>query len=279
MRLIADSGSTKTFWALVQNGKQEKIIQTQGLNPYFTSRKMIYDILHNELVHNLASDTITHIYFYGAGCSTEKNNGLIRDQLQRFFREAKIEVFHDILGAARALFGRKKGIACILGTGCNSCFYNGAEVITKVPSLGYLFGDEGSGSYLGKKLLLKYLKNDLPEQIRISFDKKYSYSLEDILNSLYNKPFPNRFLASLSLFLKEHTDDPFIHDLIYFSFIEFIKAHIAKYDHYDTYPVGFIGSIAYYYRDILHEATASAALSVSKILQTPVEGLIEYHTT
>lgn len=278
MILISDSGSTKTLWSLIQNGKQDKVIQTQGLNPYFTPPELMQDIIHNELIHKILSTDISHIYFYGAGCSTEKNNALIRNQLQHFFREAHIEVFHDILGAGRALFGREQGIACILGTGCNSCFFDGEEVFPQIPSLGYLYGDEGAGSYLGKEFLGRYLQNELPEQIKTAFDNRYHYTLEDILNSLYNKPFPNRFLASFSLFLKGHLEDPYIYDLIYQSFIKFIQVHIIKYDQYGSYPIGFIGSIAYQYQEVLHEAAQSYALSLSKILQTPLEGLVEYHS-
>ncbi len=277
MRLIADSGSTKTFWALVQHDKKEKVIQTQGLNPYFTSPELMREIIHDELVHNLVCNDITHIYFYGAGCSTEKKNSLISEQLKHFFREAQIEIFHDIQGAARALFGNGEGIACILGTGCNSCFYDGTEVFSKIPSLGYLFGDEGAGSNLGKKLVERYLKNKLPEKIKALFDETYNLSLEEILTALYNKPFPNRFLASFSPFLNDHIKDPYIHDLIYSSFIEFIEAHVEKYDNYASYQTGFIGSIAYFYQEILHEAATAKRLTISKILRTPVEGLVEYH--
>ncbi len=278
MVLVADSGSTKTFWALIQDGIQEKVIQTQGMNPYFTSSEMMREILQEELILRLTCDDVTHIYFYGAGCSTEKNNELISTQIQRYFQEAQIEVFHDILGAARALFGKAKGIACILGTGCNSCFYDGEDVFAGVPSLGYLFGDEGAGSNLGKKLIGRYLKDELPETLKAAFIKRYNFSLEDILNALYNKPFPNRFLASFSLFLKDHMEDPYVYDLIYTSFIEFIEAHIIKYDRYTTHPVGFIGSIAFQYSEILLQATQSKGITVSKILQEPMEGLVEYHT-
>ena len=171
------------------------------------------------------------------------------------------------------------GIACILGTGCNSCFYDGQDVFTKVPSLGYLFGDEGSGSYIGKKLIGKYLKKQLPDDLIGAFDETYGYTLGDILTALYNKPFPNRFLASFSLFIKDNIDHPYIHDLIYDSFMEFIKVHITAYDHYVSYPTGFVGSIAFYYRDILKEAAASESLTIHKIMPNPLEGLIEYHIT
>lgn len=277
MVLIADSGSTKTFWAISGEGRRDFVIQSQGLNPYFTPPEIMRDIIHNELVHKLTGHAVSHIYFYGAGCSTEKNNRLIHDQLRYFFREAQIEVFHDILGAARALFGQEQGIACILGTGCNSCFYNGKEVFANVPSLGYLFGDEGAGSYLGKKLIGRYLKDELPGEIRGAFDARYHLTLEDILNALYNQPFPNRFLASFSLFLKDHTGNPYIHEMIFTSFLEFIHSHITRYDSYSSYPVGFIGSIAFHYQQILHEAADSASVTISRILPAPVERLVEYH--
>ncbi|MFC2102419.1 hypothetical protein ACFLS7_05450 [Bacteroidota bacterium] len=279
MVLVADSGSTKTVWALFQDGVVLKSIQTQGMNPYFTSPEMMKVILQDELILHLTSDDVTDIYFYGAGCSTETNNGLIVSQLQLLFQAARIEVFHDIMGAARALFGKTPGIACILGTGSNSCFYDGDNVFTNIPSLGYLFGDEGAGSNLGKKLLGRYLKEELPETIHRAFENRYQYSLEEILNALYNKPFPNRFLASFSLFMKDHVEDPYVHDLVYSSFVEFIDTHILKYKNFTSYPVGFIGSIAFQYQDILLEAAESKSIRVAKILKEPVEGLVEYHTS
>jgi len=226
MILIADSGSTTTYWTLLEENKVKLEINTQGLNPYFTSPELMKEIISKDLVPTLTCDTVTSIFIYGAGCSTAKNNSLVRLQVQGFLRNAEINVYHDILGAARALFGDHEGIACILGTGCNSCFYDGKEVYSRIPSLGYLFGDEGAGSNIGKKLIGRYLKGELPEEIRMAFDERYHYSLEDILNSLYNKPFPNRFLASFSLFLLEHTGHPYIHDLIYSSFLEFFEAHV-----------------------------------------------------
>lgn len=277
MVLIADSGSTKTHWALVRERAPVKILQTQGMNPYFTSSDLMRTILQEELILHLTGDDVSHIHFYGAGCSTENKNNLVKAELQRFFQHASIEIHHDILGAARALFGQGKGIASILGTGSNSCFYDGEEVFAGVPSLGYLFGDEGAGSNLGKKLMMSYFNGTLPPDLRTAFDKRYHFALEDILNSLYNKPFPNRFLAAFSLFLNDHKQNPFIRELIYSSFIEFIETHIEKYNDYRSYPVGFIGSIASTYQPILLEATASKGLTVAKILQTPVEGLVEYH--
>lgn len=277
MILIADSGSTTTFWILIkETGKIS--FQTQGLNPYFTSPKLIKKILKGELSDQISCKEVSQIFFYGAGCSTKKNNEIIHDQLQACFPEAGIEVHHDILGAARALFGREQGIACILGTGSNSCFYDGQTVFTNVPSLGYLFGDEGAGSYLGKKLIGKYLKKQLPDDLTFIFDGTYAFTLENILTALYNKPFPNRYLASFSLFIKDNIEHPYIHDLVYDSFIDFFEVHITAYDNYLSNPIGFVGSIAFYYRDILKEAVTSKSLTIHKIMLNPLEGLIDYHT-
>ena len=243
---------------------------------------MIGHVIEDELIAKISPFdplSFSHLYFYGAGCSTPTNNQLIKNSLSPFFPDTEIEISHDILGAARALFGNEPGIACILGTGSNSCFYNGKEVFSKIPSLGYLFGDEGAGSNLGKKLMERYLKNKLPEDIHQAFDHRYHLTLEDILNGLYTKPFPNRFLASFTWFLRDHMAHPEIHDLIYASFIEFIEAHITQYDHYARYQTGFIGSIAMVFESILREAAADEAISVGKIIQNPVEGLIRYHSS
>jgi len=277
MILLADSGSTKTFWAVVSEGTTLKIIPTQGLNPYFTTSAQIRDILANELVPNLVCDKITGVFFYGAGCSTETNNNLIKGQLKIFLKNAGFSIFHDILGAARALFGTGNGIACILGTGSNSCYYNGSAVFSEIPSLGYLFGDEGSGSALGKKLLAKYLKNELSGELKTAFDEEYRFRLEDILNSLYTKAFPNRFLASFSPFMSDHKNHPEIHDIIYRSFHEFFESHIMRYPNYMSHPIGFTGSISFHFQDILQQVASAGSIKISKILKSPLEGLIEYH--
>jgi len=277
MILIADSGSTTTFWVLIkETGKIS--FQTQGLNPYFSSPELIAKVLKDELSNQISCKEVSQIFFYGAGCSTDKNNAIIHDQLQTCFPKAGIEVHHDILGAARALFGREQGIACILGTGCNSCFYDGQNVFANVPSLGYLFGDEGAGSYLGKKLIGKYLKKQLPGDLTFIFDETYAYTLENILTALYKKPFPNRFLASFSLFIKDNIEHPYIHDLVYDSFIDFFEDHITAYDNYLSHQIGFVGSIAFYYRDILKKAMTSKSLTIHRIMLNPLEGLIDYHT-
>jgi len=277
MILIADSGSTKTHWTLMEEQRIVTTVQTAGMNPYFISSETVEAILKADLVPNLPADFVKEIYFYGSGCSTENNNNMLRDAMMLYFRKATILVYHDILGAARSLLGRKKGIACILGTGCNACYYDGEEVFSNVPSLGYLFGDEGAGSNLGKIFMEKYLKDKLPTEIKAEFEKAYGLSLEDILNALYNRPFPNRFLASFSEFIGPRKDHPFFHTLVKKSFQSFIDEQIKKYPGYKRLPISFVGSIAWYYRDILLEASIENNLNVGTILKSPMEGLVTFH--
>jgi len=275
--IIADSGSTKTIWAIISSTGSARIIQTQGLNPYFTTSELMATILDEELRPQVEAVGYSQVWFYGAGCSTQANNRIVTEHLTRIFPKAEIWIHHDILGAARALFGKSEGIACILGTGCNSCFYDGKEVFSPIPSLGYLFGDEGAGADLGKKLLGRYLKQQLPIHLSEAFEKRYNLTLESILNSLYNKPFPNRYLASFALFLKDHDTDPYVRNLVYSSFIEFIEAHVIRYPDYKKYPTAFIGSIAWFFQDILLEAAGFHSIMVSAIRQAPIESLIDFH--
>ena len=278
MKLIADSGSTKTNWILLESGTVKNSISTNGLNPYFHTSESVEALLRADLVPFIVGDHVRDIYFYGAGCSTKKNNAMIREAIRIFFRKAEVNVYHDTLGAARALFGDQKGIAGILGTGCNSCYYDGKNIFQKVDSLGFLFGDEGAGSCLGKTWLAGYFKNQVPGDLRSEFDKYYGYTLEDILNALYNRPYPNRFLASFSRFLEPRQQHPFIHNLVKDSFQAFFDAQIKHYDQYQIIPVAFIGSIAHFYRNILLEAAEDENITISKILQDPMKGLISYHS-
>ena len=277
MKLIADSGSTKTTWVVLDGLRVKQTIATIGLNPYFHNSESVESVIRADLSPFLVEDHIREVHFYGAGCSTDFNNQMISDAIHLFFRKAKVFVYHDILGAARALFGDGSGIACILGTGCNSCYFNGSTTVSKVDSLGYLFGDEGAGSYLGKLFMGAYLKKELPDDLREAFEKQYGLTLEDILNSLYNRPSPNRFLASFSIFLSPNRDHPFVRELLNRSFRDFFTAHIRKYEQYQSQPVGFIGSIASSYREVLGEVAAGEGVRITRVLSSPVEGLIEYH--
>jgi glucosamine kinase len=278
MKLIADSGSTKTHWVLLDGKMVKNSVTTAGMNPYFHTSESLDAILSADLVPFIVTDHVREIFFYGAGCSTEKNDLLISEALQQHFHKATVSVYHDILGAARALFGNREGISCILGTGCNCCYFDGNEIFSKVDSLGYLFGDEGAGSYLGKNFMAAYLKRQLPSDLRDDFDSHYHYTLEDILNALYNRPFPNRFLASFSEFLAERQEHPFVRSLVRDSFLAFFNAQVKHYDNYQNLPVAFVGSIAFYYKSILLEAAEEEKIRVGTIMQTPMEGLVRYHS-
>ena len=277
MQLIADSGSTKTTWVLLESGQVKTSVTTNGLNPYFHTTATIEALLLTDLVPYVPCDHLTEIHFYGSGCSTENNNLMISGSLQPFFRRASIHIYHDILGAGRALFGHNRGIAGILGTGCNSCYYDGKNCFQEVDSLGYMFGDEGAGSNLGKSWLGLYLKKQVPEDLRNEFNAQYRFTLEDILNAIYNRPYPNRFLASFSEFLAPRQKHPFIYKLVKDSFEAFVGAQLDHYQKYQPVPVSFIGSIGYFYRDILEEVMQSHDLQIGTILINPMEGLIKYH--
>jgi glucosamine kinase len=279
MKLIVDSGSTKSSWGLLEGREHKSTVNTAGLNPYFHTSESIDAILKAELIPYTVTDHIKEIHFYGAGCSTEKNEELITDALLKYFHQARVFVYHDIFGAARALFGDNPGISCILGTGCNCCYYDGKEIFSKIDSLGYLFGDEGAGSYLGKHLMADYLRKSLPGDLRKEFDSQYRLSLEDILNSLYNLPYPNRFLASFSGFLSPRQQHPYVHKLVRDSFLAFFNAQVKHYEGHRDLPVSFVGSIAFYYRTILEEAAKAEGINIGTIIRAPLEGLLTFHSS
>ncbi len=277
MILLADSGSTKTTWVLLDGSEPVKTITTAGLNPYFHTEDSVAAILESGLLPEIFGKPLAEIHFYGAGCSTETKNDMLRNAIARFFPLAEINIYHDILGAARALLGKGEGIACILGTGCNACYYDGHDVASRVPSLGYMFGDEGAGSNIGKLFMEKYLKDKLPVDLRADFDRQYSFTLEQILDALYNKPYPNRFLASFSEFIAPRRHHPFLKELVSSSFNAFFEEQVEKYPEHKTVPVSFVGSIAFYYQDILKEVANARNAGIGRILRSPMEGLIEFH--
>ena len=278
MILLADSGSTKTHWCLLTASGQCTDVRTDGINPVLQSYEAVCATISNQLLPAISrllwAGTITHIFFYGAGCTPEKKN-IVRDALLSVFKKAQVTVESDMLGAARALLGHHAGVACILGTGSGSCFYNGEHIEWSVPSLGYILGDEGSGAVLGKRLVGDILKNQLGEELKEAFLAEYNTSMPDIIDRVYRQPFPNRFLAKLSKFCADHIDDPRIHALVYDHFVQFVRRNLVQYK--TNQPIGFVGSIAYYYRPILEEAMRAEGLPLGTILQDPIEGLKQYH--
>ncbi len=279
MILIADSGATKIQWVVIHDGKASEPIETAGFNPYFMAPEILKNTVEKDLIPFVRQGFITRVFYYGAGCSTTAKCGIVEDVLRDIFERADIEIQHDLLGAARALLNHKEGIACILGTGSNSCLFDGKNITENVTSLGYLFGDEGSGAYLGKLLLTAYLRKKLPGPIRDDFEKQFNYSVENILDSVYGKPHPNRFLASFSPFISKHRNDEFILDLIRQNFHDFFRDQVTQYTDYKKKPLGIVGSVGFYFQDIFKEIASGYDMKVSKIIQSPITGLVEYHNT
>jgi len=278
MILIADSGSTKTDWCLIDNNGERKAIQTIGINPYQMNSTAIKEVLDKELYPFIYPDKVKEIFYYGAGCSTERKCQTIDNVLHDFFNLASIEVHHDLLGAARALCGHEPGIACILGTGSNSCCFDGQEITESVVSLGFLLGDEGSGAYMGKQLIIDYFHDRIPGDIVKSFNQKFKPTVETILDALYNQPRPNRFLASFSPFILENIHHPYMKNLVVSCFDDFFRINVSKYPDYKTMKVNFLGSVAFYFRDILLESAQKAGITTDKIYRSAIEGLIDFHS-
>lgn len=277
MILIADSGSTKTDWRLILNKDEIGQAKTIGFNPYYQGTEEIAKELQENLLPQLSTSP-SEIYFYGSGCSNEEKSNIVSNALKSVFPKAeKIIVNHDLLAAARALCNNEEGIACILGTGSNSCLYNGKEIVANKPSLGYILGDEGSGATLGKKIVVGYLNKDLPKHLCEKFEKRYKTHKDEILDHVYRKPYPNRYLASFSQFLFHNLSDPYIYKLVYTSFEEFFIRNVYKYENYRNFKIHFVGSIAFYYSNILRQVANDQGLHVKNILETPISGLTLFH--
>ena len=277
MKLIADGGATKIQWMVIDEKNTQGPIETAGFNPYIMAPKILEDIVDKELVPVIKTEAILEVYYYGAGCSTVHKCSIVEDALKGVFRRADCEIYHDLLGAARALLGRESGIACILGTGSNSCLYDGKDIVENVTSLGYFLGDEGSGAYLGKILLTDYLRKRMPGNIVEAFEKRYRYTVENILDALYNKSHPNQFLSSFAPFLSEHQKDDYIRDLVVQNFTAFMDQQVTQYTAYKEQPLGTVGSVGFYFSDIFASVARQYGLTVNTVIQSPIEGLVKFH--
>ncbi len=278
MILIADSGSTKTDWCLVEHGQLVRQLFTKGINPFFQSEEEIGLEISGALLPQLKTQTFQAVYFYGAGCAfPDKIATVLRAISQHLIVEETIEVSTDMLAAAHGLCKHEPGIACIMGTGSNSCFYDGRNMVSNVSPLGFILGDEGSGAVLGKLLVGDILKNQMPSELKEKFFERFRLTPPEIIDRVYRQPFPNRFLASLSPFLAEHIEEPTIHALVLNSFQAFLKRNVMQYDYF-RYPAHFIGSVAFHYQAILREAARKVGVQIGDIQQSPMEGLIQFHT-
>ncbi|MDR0436665.1 MAG: ATPase [Bacteroidales bacterium] len=277
MIVIADSGSTKTDWCFINSKGEVKTVQTIGLNPYFLDADGILNILKKDLYPFLDNKKVEQVFFYGSGCATPHKKQEVEYALDSFFIHADIEVENDLLGAARALCGSESGLVCILGTGSSSCLYDGKQITERLPSLGYLLGDEGGGAFLGKHLVSAYFNNELPDSLQKLFEQKYTASLAEVLDKVYRQPFPNRYLASFVEFLIENKPDAFVKNLVGSAFDDFFKKQVLRYTDYEKYPLCFVGSVSFCFADELHESAKKHGLEVSKIEQAPLTGLLEFH--
>ena len=282
MHLIADSGSTKTDWCLCNKGSVVLNIQTQGINPYHQTEEAIEEVLREELLPQLTRESrltahsSTSIVFYGSGCANATACNRIKEALFKVLATEDVTVHSDLLGAARALCGHEEGIACVLGTGSNSCLYNGKEIIANTPPLGYILGDEGSSAVLGRRLVGDCLKNQLPEALRDEFLAEYQLTQEIILEKVYRQPLANRFLASLTPFLSKHKEVPEVHKLLVESFVDFFVRNVKQYRR-PWLPIHFVGSIANAFSAELKVAAESLGMELGTIMQSPIEGLVKYH--
>lgn len=277
MILIADSGSTKTQWCLVDsNGNVIKEVLTKGLNPYHQSIDAIAYEIEMNLMNEIREHTIKAVYFYGAGCEFDKKDD-VRRAISLSIKCSEIEVGSDLIAAARSLLKTEPGIACILGTGSNSCTYDGKKIVENIPSLGYILDDFGSGSSLGKNFIRSCFKKSIPQDVVDKFLTEYKLDTAIVLDKIYKQPLASRFLASTSPFILEHLDIKEVNDLVKYCFRQFFEYNVLKYDNYKDLKLTFTGSIAHFYNGVLKDVAREYDLEIDLILHSPMEGLLEYH--
>jgi glucosamine kinase len=278
IQLIADSGSTKTDWRLTREKQVLQQFQTEGYNPYHMDAARIGDSLRKYLLPETGTHTPDFIHFYGAGCGAEEKAAVVRDALQQLFPEATVHVNGDMLGAARALCLHNPGMAAILGTGSNSCLYNGSIITDNRPALGYMLGDEGSGCHIGMALVRLFMYDEMEASLRERFLKRYPLSVGDILHQVYRQPLPNRFLAGFSRFVYQNIDHGQCVEIVTNSFRAFFNHHILRYENASQLPLHVTGSVGFYYSNLLRRVAEEQRILLGTVTETPIAGLTLYHT-
>lgn len=268
MKLIADAGSTKITWALMRQGREAMRWDTPGFNPNYADLSVLADLVSTGLPGVPAG--VEEVCYYGTGCGVEANRRNIGETLRRFFPQARIEVDTDMMGAARALFGDQPGIACILGTGANSCRYDGHAIVEQAVSLGYLVGDEGSGCHIGRRLARAYFYGLMPEELRTSFQQMYSIDLPSFIERVYHYPEVSKYLAGFTRFAGAHQDHPYIQQLVKTCFEDFTEVFLLRYESCHTLPVGFVGSVAWHFQEILRDVMVNHGLCLQKVMKSPL---------
>ena len=277
MILIADSGSTKTDWAVVDNGRMVVNMATQGINPFHQDAENIATVIEEELLPKMGNIEPEGIFFYGSGCREDKVEMMCGILGKAFPQCARIEAQGDLLAAARAVCGEREGIACIMGTGANSCLYDGNRVVENTPPLGYILGDEGSGAVLGKLFVNALFKGQLPSELKDEWLEETGLSLNIIINKVYREPLANRFLASTSRFIHQHLSVEPLERMVVYNFREHFRRNVNQYGRKDL-TVGAIGSVAYYYREQLQKAATVEGYTLGKVMRSPMDGLVRYHS-
>jgi glucosamine kinase len=277
MILIADSGSTKTTWCLLNNTGEHYFFNTEGYNPYFVTTSHIIQSLTESLPGNINATLITEVWFYGAGCFEDKT-AIVSRALAQVFINAGIYVGLDLLGSARAVLGNQPGFVAILGTGTNSCLYDGDKITANIDSVGYLLGDEGSGFYIGKKILSDYIREYMPLPVRQEFFETYKLTREAIMETVYSSKLPNRFCAGFTQFISTSVaDKAYTHNLVKSAFTDFFTNLVTGYENYRQYTFNCTGSIGYAFKDILTETAETFGMQVGTIIKRPIEGLATHH--
>ncbi len=278
MIAIVDGGATKCDWVVIEfDGKEVLRTESIGFNPNFVTSEVIEEgLLQNDELRGIASQ-IHHVYFYGSGCSTEKGKEIVRKPFEKLFPNAVINIDHDLKGAAMSAYFGKPAIVCILGTGSNSCYFDGTIFREETFSLGWILGDEGSGCYLGKKLLHAYFSNKMPKYLSIAFEDKYNLTIEELLENVYQKPRANSYIANFNRFIAEHKREPFIQNLVYEAMKAFFENQVMVFPEARETEVNFIGSIAHYYEDILKTVASEYHLKIGEIVKRPIDNLVKYH--
>ncbi|MBI4929580.1 MAG: hypothetical protein HY841_02370 [Bacteroidetes bacterium] len=280
MILIADSGATKADWRFIDKDGTIFSFSCAGLSPLFwTSSEMANEISRKftKKIKSQITSEKSHICFYGTSCSSRERIRIVQIALKKVFPKSTADINHDILASARALLGNKEGIACILGTGSNSCYYDGKKITHIKGGLTYILGDEGSGAHIGLEFLKAFLNNELPEKVHKTFLKEYRLTKDKIFDAVYQKKYPNRFLASFAKFIHEHIEDPFIAKLVKQCVTEFFEKTICKYENHMNVPVGFVGSIASSFKNILHTIAKEKGVTINKIISNPIDELVKFH--
>jgi len=277
IKLIADGGGTKTEWRLIV-GSSKKSFFTTGISPYYLSTSEIKQILLKEFPSGVLKKQVDEIFYYGTGCKTKEKANLVAKALTAIFPKAKVHVTHDLMGAAIATSGNQPGIVCILGTGSNSCVYNGKRMVNNSPGLGFILGDEGSGAYLGKKVIQHFLYGVFDEALQSSFVKEFKTSKEEILHKVYKEPFANRYLAGFTKFLSLHRGHYMVENIIEDGLRDFFDQHLQQYPKNTTYTFHFVGGVAYHFRDKIAELCRDYGFSLGKIMQQPMKGIVLYHS-